>query len=166
MRRRCELGLSLPARVGTLDCTLCLACVQACPHRNVALVLQTPASELWDGRRRSGIGRLARRRDRAALVVVFTFAALLNAFGMTRPVYVVEQWLASHLATGSEALVLALVLAAGLVVVPAMVVGLAAVATNRVDGRPALSRRDGAPLRVRSCLLALASGWLTTAFIC
>ena len=37
VRRGCELALFLPAKVGNLDCTFCLDCVQACPHDNIAL---------------------------------------------------------------------------------------------------------------------------------
>ena len=67
IRRGCELRLFLPAKVGNLDCTLCFDCVQACPHDNIGLVTRTPATELADPRRRSGIGRLAQRWDLAAL---------------------------------------------------------------------------------------------------
>ena len=44
---------------------------------------------------RSGLGILSKRKDLAALVIVFTFGALLNAFGMVSPVYALEQWLAN-----------------------------------------------------------------------
>jgi hypothetical protein len=73
LQRGCELALFLPAKVGNLDCTFCLDCVQACPHDNVAISPRVPGLELVDPRRRSGIGRLARREDIAALVVVFVF---------------------------------------------------------------------------------------------
>ena len=36
VQRGCELGLFLPAKVGNIDCTFCLDCVQACPHDNIA----------------------------------------------------------------------------------------------------------------------------------
>ena len=36
LQRGCELGLYLPAKVGNIDCTFCLDCVQACPHDNIA----------------------------------------------------------------------------------------------------------------------------------
>ena len=75
VQRGCELGLFLPAKVGNLDCTFCLDCVQACPHDNIALAVRAPALELVDGRRRSGIGRLARRPDIAVLAVLFVFGA-------------------------------------------------------------------------------------------
>ena len=93
--RGCELGLFLPMKVGNLDCTFCLDCVHACPHDNIAIATRVPGAELTETRRRSGVGRLARRSDIAALVVVFVFGALMNAFGMVSPVYELEQWLSS-----------------------------------------------------------------------
>jgi hypothetical protein len=130
IRRGCELGLFLPTKTGNLDCTLCLDCVQACPHDNVALVTRVPGAELLELRRRSGIGRLAERLDIAALAVVFTFAALVNAFAMTRPAFALEQRLASTFHLTSEAAVLALVFAGALVVVPAVLLGSAAAITR------------------------------------
>ena len=70
VQRGCELGLFLPGKVGNLDCTLCLDCVHACPHDNIALTTRVPAIELLDTRRRSGIGKLEARFDLAALAVV------------------------------------------------------------------------------------------------
>jgi polyferredoxin len=132
IRRGCELALFVPAKIGNLDCTLCLDCVQACPHDNVALVTRAPGVELLDTRRRSGIGRLADRPDIAALAVIFTFAALINAFAMTRPAFVLEQRLASALHVTSEAVVLALVFACALIVLPAILLGSAASIARRL----------------------------------
>ena len=56
-----------------------------------------PGEELADDRRRSSIGRLSRRPDLAALALLFTFGALLNAFAMTGPVYAIEHWMARAL---------------------------------------------------------------------
>ncbi|MGH9372257.1 MAG: 4Fe-4S binding protein, partial [Vicinamibacterales bacterium] len=69
IQRGCELGLFLPSKVGNLDCTFCLDCVQACPHDNIMLASRAPGAELAETRRRSGIGRLAQRPDIAALAV-------------------------------------------------------------------------------------------------
>ena len=99
VQRGCELALFLPTKVGNLDCTFCLDCVQACPHDNVAIGFRVPGDELADNRRRSAIGRLSRRPDLAALALLFTFGALLNAFAMTAPIYAVERWLAAWLGT-------------------------------------------------------------------
>jgi polyferredoxin len=132
--RGCELGLFLPAKVGNLDCTFCLDCVHACPHDNVAIGLRLPGAELTDGRRRSGIGRLVARPDIAALAVVFTFGALLNAFAMASPVYGLERRIAATLRLSSEGPVLALIFAAGLVVLPFVLLGAAAAATRLLAG--------------------------------
>jgi ferredoxin len=105
-RRGCELSLFLPAKVGNMDCTFCLDCVQACPHDNIAVGTRVPALELVDPRRRSGIGWLTRRRDVAALAVVFVFGGLINALGMTAPARAIEQALARLLGAQSEGPVL------------------------------------------------------------
>lgn len=123
--RGCELWLFQQRKVGNMDCTFCLDCLHACPYANVGISSRLPASELWTDPWRSGIGRFSRRPDLAALVVVFTFGALLNAFAMVSPVYTLESWLASLMDTGSEALVLAVIFFAGLVVLPASLLGLA-----------------------------------------
>jgi len=126
VQRGCELGLFLPSKVGNLDCTFCLDCVQACPHDNVAITARVPGAELADDRWRSGIGRLAARPDMAALAVLFTFGALLNAFAMTGPAFEVQRVLAGALGAGREAPVLALLFVGFLVVAPLVLLGAAA----------------------------------------
>src|SRR4029079_4915912 len=117
-QRGCELGLFLPSKIGNLDCTFCLDCVQAFPHGDVAIDVRVPGEELADDRVRSAIGRLSRRPDLAALALIFTFGALLNAFAMIGPVYAVEQWIAQAMGTRSEAPVLGLVFAIALGGIP------------------------------------------------
>jgi ferredoxin len=128
--RGCELGLFLPMKVGNLDCTLCLDCVHACPHDNIALALRTPGAELLERGRRSGIGRLAQRADLAVIVVVFAFAGLVSAFAMTSPAYLVEQRLASTVGTGSEWVVLAIIFVAGVLIGPAVLLAAAGAVTR------------------------------------
>jgi ferredoxin len=120
IQRGCELGLFLPMKVGNLDCTMCLDCVHACPHDNIALATRTPGAELLERGRRSGIGRLAQRADLAALAAVFTFAALVSAFSMTSPAYLLEQRLATAIGTHTEWPVLAIVFLGGLLIAPAL----------------------------------------------
>ena len=96
IQRGCELALFQPRKTGNLDCTFCLDCVQACPYDNVGIISRVPAAELTVDPMRSGIGFLSKRKDLAALMIVFTFGALLNAFGMVSPVYALEQWLAKR----------------------------------------------------------------------
>ena len=115
----CELWLFQPRKVGNMDCTFCLDCMHACPHDNVGISGRLPASELWADPWRSGIGRFSARPDLAALVIVFSFGALLNAFAMVKPVYTLEDWLAGLLHTQSELIVLAIIFVIGLVLLPA-----------------------------------------------
>jgi ferredoxin len=129
-RRGCELGLFLPMKVGNVDCTMCLDCVHACPHDNIALATRTPAAELLEPGRRSGIGRLAQRADLAALAVVFTFAGLVSAFAMTSPAYLVEQRLAVTMGTRSEWAVLAIIFVGSVLVAPALLLGAAGALTR------------------------------------
>jgi ferredoxin len=142
--RGCELNLFLPAKVGNLDCTLCFDCVRACPHDNIALVTRLPGEELIVDERRSGIGRLTKRPDMAALVVVFTFGALLNAFAMTSPARAFERSLASMVGAASPTLALVVAFGLGLVVVPLVLIGGAALAARFLAGQQPSSMRDTA----------------------
>ena len=140
-QRGCELGLFLPMKVGNLDCTMCLDCVHACPHDNIALVTRTPGAELLELGRRSGIGRLAQRPDLAVLAVVFTFAALVSAFAMTSPAYLVEQGLAAAIGTRSEWPILAVIFILGLFVLPAALLSGAGAVTRALAPEPRVSLR-------------------------
>jgi ferredoxin len=134
LQRGCELALFLPAKVGNMDCTLCLDCVHACPHDNIGLRARLPANELMTDTHRSGIGYFGRRNDIAALAIVFTFGALINAFAMVSPVYVVETWLSRTLHIHSEAGILGLLFAFFLIVEPAILLGAAAWASRAWGG--------------------------------
>ena len=139
VRRGCELALFLPSKIGNMDCTLCLDCVHACPHDNIALTTRLPGMELLDTRRKSGIGRLAARPDIAALAVTFTFAALVNAFAMTAPAGAVERRLAYLFGLSSEAGALGLVYFIALAAAPALLLATAAALTRaatRAGRRP------------------------------
>jgi ferredoxin len=145
VQRGCELALFQPLKVGNMDCTFCLDCVHACPHDNIGIMSRMPASELMTDPRRSGIGRFSQRKDLAALAIVFSFGALLNAFGMVSPVYALESWLAGMLHLNSKAPVLGLLFALFLVLEPAVLLGVAAWLTQIWGG----SRRALLPLAVR-----------------
>ena len=144
VQRGCELMLFLPEKKGNMDCTFCLDCIHACPHDNVALTTRLPGSELWTDPRRSGVGFFSQRKDLAALVIVFTFGALLNAFGMVSPVYAVESWLSARTGVTHEAPLLGAIFLLLLVIEPALLLGLAAWMTRRAAG-------------VREALLPLAT---------
>ena len=144
-RRGCELGLFLPAKVGNLDCTLCLDCVSACPHDNITLVTRVPGVEWLVPGRRSGIGRLTQRTDVAALSLVFTFAALLAAFAMTAPARSLRLGVANLTGVGSEAAGLALLFVIAIVVLPVLLVAGAATVTQRLAGAPGRLRPIAIP---------------------
>jgi polyferredoxin len=129
-QRGCELWLFQPRKAGNMDCTFCLDCVHACPHDNVGLIARTPTAELWTDPYRAGIGRFSRRADLAALVVVFTFGAFLNAFNMIKPVYALQTQLTRALAVASPAPGLALIFVFGLVILPSCLLGAAALASR------------------------------------
>ena len=141
IQRGCELALFQPRKVGNVDCTFCLDCVQACPHDNVGIISRVPAMELVNDSMRSGIGFFSKRKDLAVLAVVFGFGALLNAFGMVSPVYALEQWLARLFHVNTELPVLASVFALCLVVEPLLLIGVATWITRVWSGtkRPWLS---------------------------
>jgi ferredoxin len=85
-QRGCELKLYVPNKVGNLDCTLCMDCVHACPHDNVAVTVQSPLRELTRDPVRSSLGRISARPDLAALILVVVFSSLANAAVMIAPV--------------------------------------------------------------------------------
>jgi hypothetical protein len=134
LQRGCELALFQPRKVGNMDCTFCLDCVHACPHDNVGVTSRLAASELMIDPIRSGIGYFSRRRDIAALAVIFTFGALLNAFGMVSPVYALEAWLGKLLSVSSEAPVLGIIFVAVLIAEPAILLAAAAWLTRALGG--------------------------------
>lgn len=134
VQRGCELALFLPGKVGNMDCTFCLDCVHACPHDNIGILNRLPTSELIIDPRRSGVGYFSRRKDIAALVLIFCFGALMNAFGMVSPVYAVESWVGHLLHVRSEAPVLAVLFMSFLVVEPAILLGSAAWITRAWAG--------------------------------
>jgi ferredoxin len=145
IQRGCELALFQPRKVGNMDCTFCLDCVHACPHDNVGITTRLPATELMVDPLRSGIGYFSRRKDLAALSIVFSFGALLNAFGMVSPVYALESWLGHTLHVSREAPVLGLIFVFFLLAEPALLLGAAAWLTRKWGG----SHRAVLPLAVR-----------------
>lgn len=136
-QRGCELWLFQPRKIGNMDCTFCLDCIHACPHDNVGIIARVPGAELLSDTRRSGIGRFAQRPDIAALIVLITFGALLNAFGMVSPIYALEAWLAHMLGVRAEAPVLSIIFVIGLLVEPALLLGAAAWLSRRAAPRRA-----------------------------
>jgi cytochrome c oxidase assembly factor CtaG/ferredoxin len=120
----CELHLYQPRKSGNMDCTFCLDCIHACPHDNVGILARPPGNELWHDRFRSGIGRLGKRPDLAALIVLLAFGAFVNAAGMVAPVLAWrDEEMASLLRQPSPRLVTSLFYVVGLLVLPVLLVG-------------------------------------------
>ncbi|MGC8781416.1 MAG: 4Fe-4S binding protein, partial [Anaerolineae bacterium] len=130
----CELALFQPAKVGNMDCTFCLDCIHACPYDNVGILGRTPTAELWRDPFRSGIGRLSRRPDLAALVAVLVFGSFINAFAMIGPVYALRAELGRRLGGPHPTLELALIFAVGLILLPGLALLAASWATRRQLG--------------------------------
>lgn len=123
----CELNLFLPRKVGNMDCTMCLDCIHACPHDNVAIEYGPPAATLWHDPERSGIGRLSRRRDLAVLVLVLVFGAFANAAGMVAPIVDAQESLRSYLQLTSVFWIVAAYYLAAVVALPLVAVTIAAI---------------------------------------
>ena len=119
-QRGCELQLFQPKKLGNFDCTFCLDCVQACPQQNVGILHASPGASLRDDRHGSGIGRLNRRPDVAALALILVFGAFVSAAGMTGAgVMWMHQWHA-RLGFTSMVPVVTVLYAGGLLIVPGM----------------------------------------------
>jgi hypothetical protein len=88
---------------------------------------------------RSGVGIFSRRKDLAALSLLFVFGALLNAFAMVSPVYAVESWLANRLNVTHEAPVLGVLFVVALVIEPVVLLGLAVWLTRLSTDKSPLS---------------------------
>jgi ferredoxin len=119
-----------------VSCTFCLDCIYACPHENIGILSRIPAEELGRGGTRSGIGNLNHRSDWTALIIVFTFGALVNAFAMVSPVYQVESALARISGLRMEWPILAFLFAVGLVALPLALLVPASALSRRVAMKP------------------------------
>lgn len=122
--RGCELYLFQPKKASNLDCTFCLDCVKACPHENVSILPVLPASTVAVDPYRSSIGRLSKRTDFAALALLIVFGAFVNAAGMVGPVMMWEHHWHARLGAHMMPAIVAAFVVAGVVLVPALIVGL------------------------------------------
>jgi cytochrome c oxidase assembly factor CtaG/polyferredoxin len=138
--RGCELDLFLPRKVGNIDCTFCLDCIQACPHDNIGIFAVAPGSTLIHDPQRSALGRLSRRADVAALAGVLVFAAFASAAAMVEPMNTWQQQIAHRLALDSPKPVMSIMLLLALVIAPPVVCGLAALGGRFMSGIKAPAR--------------------------
>jgi polyferredoxin len=130
----CELWLFQQKKVGNVDCTFCMECIQACPHGNVGILSRQPASELWKDPLRSGIGRFSQRPDLAFLALIMVSTAFLNAFGMVAPVYATLDWITSTLGIANEVARVGVLMITGTVILPVLLAGAAAWISRTASG--------------------------------
>jgi cytochrome c oxidase assembly factor CtaG/polyferredoxin len=162
--RGCELYLFQPKKASNLDCTFCLDCVKACPHDNVGLLSVIPGKTLLSNAYRSSIGRLSKRADLAALVLLLVFGAFVNAAGMVAPVMTFEHRWHARLGVQAMPLIVGAFVLAGAVLLPLAAFWLCSV----VNGSASEARRLAfslAPLGVAMWaahfLFHAASVWTT-----
>ncbi|MDX2138629.1 MAG: FesM [Chloroflexota bacterium] len=129
----CGTELFAPQMQSSMDCTLCLDCVRACPHDNVGLLARAPGAEL------TRPDALPKRYDMAFLFICLAFMGLVNAFGMVPPVYDLLQSIATSLGltalgwtdTAIEGVALGLVFVVGALLLP-IALSLGAAALTRL----------------------------------
>jgi len=93
----CETKLYVPQIDSNMDCTLCMNCVRACPHDNVAWKLRAPMIEAAWARYKT---------DVVWLGVLLFFAGFMNALAMVPPYYQIAEKLSRLLGTRNEAILL------------------------------------------------------------
>ena len=162
-QRGCEMDLYLPRKSGNLDCTFCLDCVRACPHDNIGLIATTPGIDAVNDSQRSSIGRFSRRLDLAALVLVFVFAAFVNAAFMTAPVASWRDNLAARLGMESPGFITSILLFSALVLAPA-VTGLSAARISRALSSVSVNTRE-LFCRFSICLVPLGAAMWAAHFL-
>ena len=131
--RGCELYLFQPKKASNLDCTFCLDCVKACPHDNVGLVAVSPAKTLLSDAYRSSIGRLSKRADLVALVLLLVFGAFVNAAGMVGPVMMWEHAWHARLGIHAMPFIVGGFIVAGAVLLPLAIFKVCALANGTAE---------------------------------
>jgi len=140
LQRGCELQLFQPKKFSNMDCTFCLECVHACPHDNVGILAVVPGSQLFNDRYRSSLGKLSRRPDVAALMLLMVFGAFVNAAGMIKPVSAFEETLKSGFGLHSQVPIDTILFVIFLLVVPMVLVGLCGALSRVMGGTRAVWR--------------------------
>jgi cytochrome c oxidase assembly factor CtaG len=132
----CTMDLFIPNKASNLDCTFCLDCVRACPEDNVGLLAFVPSNQLSQAAagpvtaRPGGTGWW-RRTDVAALLLVLSSAAFVNAAWMVEPVVRLEEKWIAVLQFSNRPLFIALGMVLALLVIP-VVLMLAVAALSRL----------------------------------
>jgi ferredoxin len=162
--RGCELYLFQPKKVGNLDCTFCLDCVKACPHDNVGLLPIAPAKPLLTDVYRSSIGRLSKRTDLVALVLLLVFGAFVNAAGMVGPVMMWEHHWHARLGVHAMPYIVGAFVLTGAVILPSVIYQLCAFvnSSRQIASRLAFSLVPlGVGMWAAHLVFHAASAWTT-----
>ncbi len=159
----CELALYQPRKTGNLDCTFCMECIHACPHDNVGIFTRSPLADLTTDPVRSGVGRLSRRPDLAALALLLTFGAFVNAFGMVEPVFVLQDQVSALLGLTSRPLLILLFMVTGIVLLPLVLVAATAAASRALA--PGTDTLVGRTTRYAWGLVPLGFGMWTAHYL-
>jgi len=137
-QRGCELHLFQPRKTSNFDCTFCLDCVQACPQDNIGILAGIPGSTMLQDRHSSGIGRMSKRSDAAALAWILVFGSLVNAAAMVDPIRAGTQSLSAALALRSTLQVTTGLFLAGILGAPLLLAWLCGTVAARL-GRASVS---------------------------
>ncbi|MBX3062543.1 MAG: FesM [Anaerolineae bacterium] len=130
----CGTELFVPQIKSNMDCTMCLDCVRACPHDNVALAVRNPLREILD------LSAWVKRWDVSFLLVALAFMGLINAFGMIPPVYALMNEFTRLTGISDPAVQTFVLFFTTMLVVPAMLSIGAAWLSSRLGG----AKKEGA----------------------
>ncbi len=157
-QRGCELELFQPTKSGNMDCTFCLDCVKACPHDNVGILAAAPGRDLVADPRRSSVGRFAQRPDMAALVLVFVFAAFVNAATMVTPVRDLQESVARVLGSHAAGFAWGIVYVLAVVILPVSLAWVCGRLSGLADGSHVRGITNGFPIALAPLGFAM---WLS-----
>lgn len=130
----CQLELFQPRKIGNLDCTFCMDCMDACPHGNIGLIGRPVGTDPIDDQHRSSVGRLGHRIDLSFLAMVLCFGAFANAAGMTQPMMSFQLHLAERFGLAADWPVILVLLLVQIVLLPILILMAAAGMTSLVMG--------------------------------
>jgi len=108
----CGTELFPPQITSNLDCVYCLDCVRACPHDNIGLFARMPGRELLR------MDAWPKRWDVSLLVIVLSFMAIFNAFGMVPPVFALLEWSGNTFGFQSDFIPLLILFFGGMILLP------------------------------------------------
>ena len=82
----CQMSLYMGTKATNLDCTFQMSCAHACPYHNIGFETRNPLRELWTNLRK-------RELSQGVVVLVLSFADLMNAGSMIEPFQPFQQFI-------------------------------------------------------------------------